>query len=59
MVGVCYGFVRNRMLWPRTLQTQHLLLEGASPRDIDSVLTEFGFRMGPCQMADMAGLDVA
>lgn len=59
VVGVCYGFVGNRMLWQRTVQTQALLLEGASPRDIDSVLTEFGFRMGPCQMADMAGLDVA
>lgn len=59
VAGVCYGFVGNRMLWLRTVQTQQLLLEGASPRDIDSVLVEFGFRMGPCQMGDMAGLDVA
>jgi 3-hydroxyacyl-CoA dehydrogenase len=59
VVGVCYGFVGNRMLWQRTYQTQLLLLEGCSPREIDTVLTDFGFRMGPCQMADMAGLDVA
>ena len=59
VVGVCYGFVGNRMLWLRTVQTQRLLLEGCSPRQIDTVLTDFGFRMGPCQMGDMAGLDVA
>jgi len=50
VVGVCYGFVGNRMLWQRTVQTQKLLLEGCSPREIDTVLTDFGFRMGPCQM---------
>ncbi|GGE11750.1 short chain enoyl-CoA hydratase /3-hydroxyacyl-CoA dehydrogenase [Gemmobacter megaterium] len=59
VVGVCYGFVGNRMLWLRTVQTQRLLLEGCSPRQVDTVLTDFGFRMGPCQMGDMAGLDVA
>jgi 3-hydroxyacyl-CoA dehydrogenase len=59
VVGVCYGFVGNRMLWQRTVQTQKLLLEGCSPREIDTVLTDFGFRMGPCQMQDLAGVDVA
>ncbi|TKT74786.1 3-hydroxyacyl-CoA dehydrogenase NAD-binding domain-containing protein [Aquamicrobium sp. LC103] len=59
VVGVCYGFVGNRMLWQRTVQTQKLLLEGCSPREIDTVLTNFGFRMGPCQMQDLAGIDVA
>lgn len=59
VVGVCYGFVGNRMLWQRTVQTQKLLLEGCSPRQIDTVLTDFGFRMGPCQMQDLAGVDVA
>lgn len=59
VVGVCYGFVGNRMLWLRTVETQKLLLEGCSPREIDTVLTDFGFRMGPCQMQDLAGVDVA
>jgi len=59
VVGVCYGFVGNRMLLQRTVQTQKLLLEGCSPHEIDSVLVDFGFRMGPCQMQDLAGLDVA
>lgn len=58
VVGVCYGFVGNRMLWLRTVQTQRLLLEGCAPRQVDTVLTDFGFRMGPCQMVDLAGLDV-
>lgn len=59
VVGVCYGFVGNRMLFPRSVQTQRLLLEGSTPRAIDTVLTDFGFRMGPCQMQDMAGIDVS
>lgn len=59
VVGVCYGFVGNRMLWLRTVETQAMLLEGNSPADIDKVLTEFGFKMGPFAMADLAGVDVA
>lgn len=58
VVGVCHGFVGNRMLTRRGEQMDRLLLEGATPREIDSVITEFGFRMGPCQMADLAGLDI-
>ena len=59
VVRVCYGFVGNRMLWLRTLECQSMLLEGNSPSDIDRALTDFGFRMGPFAMADLAGLDVA
>jgi 3-hydroxyacyl-CoA dehydrogenase len=58
VVGVCDGFVGNRMLHQRTAQTERLLLEGALPQDIDAVVTAFGFPMGPCAMGDLAGLDV-
>lgn len=58
LVGVCPGFVGNRMLLQRQLQAQRLLLEGAMPWDVDQVLREFGFPMGPFQMADLAGLDI-
>lgn len=57
-VGVCDGFVGNRMLHARGRQVERLLLEGASPRDIDSAATQFGFAMGPCAVGDLAGLDV-
>jgi 3-hydroxyacyl-CoA dehydrogenase len=58
-VGVCFGFVGNRMLFRRTLEADRLLLEGASPQQLDAALTGFGFRMGPCAMADLAGLDIS
>jgi 3-hydroxyacyl-CoA dehydrogenase len=57
-VGVCYGFVGNRMLARRSVEAERLLLEGASPQEVDAAVTEFGFPMGPFAMADMAGLDV-
>ncbi|MGH1349298.1 MAG: 3-hydroxyacyl-CoA dehydrogenase NAD-binding domain-containing protein [Methyloligellaceae bacterium] len=57
-VGVCYGFVGNRMLRSRSMQVEKLLLEGASPAQIDRVSTEFGFAMGPCAVGDLAGLDI-
>jgi 3-hydroxyacyl-CoA dehydrogenase len=58
VVGVCFGFVGNRMLSRRTQQVERLLLEGARPEQVDKALTDFGFRMGPCAMADLAGLDI-
>ena len=57
-VGVCYGFVGNRMLARRSVETERLLLEGASPQQVDAALFDFGFPMGPCAMMDLAGLDV-
>ena len=56
--GVCPGFIGNRMLYPRQLQAQALLRRGAMPWDVDRVLKQFGFRMGPFEMADLAGLDI-
>jgi 3-hydroxyacyl-CoA dehydrogenase len=57
-VGVCYGFVGNRMLARRSVETERLLLEGALPHEVDAAVAAFGFPMGPFAMADMAGLDV-
>ncbi|WP_188851579.1 3-hydroxyacyl-CoA dehydrogenase NAD-binding domain-containing protein [Aureimonas glaciei] len=58
VVGVCHGFVGNRMLAQRKLQADALLLEGAMPWDVDRVLTDFGLPMGPFAMSDLAGLDL-
>jgi 3-hydroxyacyl-CoA dehydrogenase len=58
LVGVCHGFVGNRMLAQRQREANRLVLEGATPWDVDRVLYEFGFPMGPFAMADLAGLDI-
>ena len=58
LVGVCPGFVGNRMLARRGREAQALLDEGAMPWDVDRALYEFGFAMGPFQMLDLAGLDI-
>jgi len=58
LVGVCNGFVGNRMLFMRGAEAERMLLEGATPAQIDSVLYEFGFPMGPFSMSDLAGLDI-
>jgi 3-hydroxyacyl-CoA dehydrogenase len=57
-VGVCYGFVGNRMLSQRSRAVERLMLEGALPQEIDAALVEFGFPMGPFAASDLAGLDV-
>jgi 3-hydroxyacyl-CoA dehydrogenase len=58
LVGVCYGFVGNRMLHQRSKESERLILEGALPQQVDQVLYDFGFPMGPFAMGDLAGLDV-
>ncbi|MFK0689217.1 3-hydroxyacyl-CoA dehydrogenase NAD-binding domain-containing protein [Mesorhizobium sp. IMUNJ 23033] len=58
VVGVCHGFVGNRMLAARGAESEALLLEGATPSQIDRVFTDFGWPMGPFQMGDLAGLDI-
>ena len=58
LVGVCHGFVGNRMLEPRQREATKLIVEGAMPWDVDRVLVEFGFPMGPFAMGDLAGLDL-
>ena len=58
LVGVCHGFVGNRMLEARQIEAGKLILEGAMPWDVDRVLTQFGMPMGPFAMGDLAGLDI-
>jgi 3-hydroxyacyl-CoA dehydrogenase len=57
-VGVCHGFVGNRMLEQRQREAGKLILEGATPWAVDRVLTDFGLPMGPFAMIDLAGLDI-
>ncbi|SOY61055.1 3-hydroxyacyl-CoA dehydrogenase NAD-binding domain-containing protein [Cupriavidus taiwanensis] len=58
LVGVCEGFVGNRMLTPYWREAGFLLEEGASPQQVDRALTDFGMAMGPMAMADLAGMDI-
>ncbi len=58
LVGVCHGFVGNRMLAQRSREANALILEGAMPWQVDKVLTDFGMAMGPFAMRDLAGLDI-
>jgi len=58
LVGVCFGFVGNRMIEPYGRESNRLMLEGASPEQVDRVLGKFGMPMGPFTMGDMAGLDI-
>ncbi len=58
VAGVCHGFIGNRMLSQRQIPANQLLLEGATPAQIDKVHTDFGMPMGPFQMSDLAGLDI-
>ncbi len=59
VVGVCRGFVGNRMLARRQEAAERLLLDGALPFEVDKALTDFGFPMGPLAMSDLAGLDIS
>jgi 3-hydroxyacyl-CoA dehydrogenase len=59
VVGVCDGFLANRLLYPYLRQADLMLEEGALPEQIDRALNAFGLAMGPCAMLDMAGQDVA
>ena len=58
LVGVCPGFVGNRILAARQREAQKLLNEGVLPWDVDNAFNVFGFKMGPFQMSDLAGLDI-
>lgn len=58
VVGVCFGFVGNRMLFARAAQSERALLEGSTPSENDQAITDFGFPMGQHAMMDLSGLDV-
>ena len=59
MVGVCDGFVGNRMLQRVREAAEHLLLDGAEFTQIDRVMTNFGYAMGLYMTQDLSGLDIA
>ncbi len=58
IAGVCHGFIGNRMLRAYARESGLLMLEGASPSEVDRALTDFGMAMGPFSVADLAGLDI-
>ncbi|WP_100656982.1 3-hydroxyacyl-CoA dehydrogenase NAD-binding domain-containing protein [Alteromonas flava] len=58
LVGVCFGFVGNRMIETYGREANRLMLEGARPEQVDKVIYKFGLPMGPFTMGDMAGLDI-
>jgi 3-hydroxyacyl-CoA dehydrogenase len=58
VAGVCDGFIGNRMLHGYFREAGFLLEEGALPQQVDKVIEDFGFAMGPFRVSDLAGLDV-
>jgi 3-hydroxyacyl-CoA dehydrogenase len=58
LVGVCHGFVGNRMLYPYRREALFLVEEGAMPQQVDKAIQDFGFAMGPFAVSDLAGLDI-
>ena len=56
--GVCDGFIGNRILSHYRAAADHMVIDGASPYQIDKALVEFGFAMGPYAVADLAGIDI-
>lgn len=56
--GVCDGFIGNRMLSSYRTAADHMVLDGASPYQVDAAIVKFGFAMGPYQVGDLAGLDI-
>ena len=56
--GVCDGFIGNRILARYRTAADHMVLDGASPYQVDRALVEFGFAMGPYAVSDLAGLDI-
>ncbi|WP_157220785.1 3-hydroxyacyl-CoA dehydrogenase NAD-binding domain-containing protein [Flavisphingomonas formosensis] len=55
---VCFGFIANRLMAPRSIEADALVLEGPTPQEIDRAVYNYGFAMGPFQMIDLVGLDV-
>lgn len=55
---VCYGFIGNRMLRQYAREAQLCLLEGSTPKDIDTIMQNFGMAMGPLAVSDLAGIDI-
>ncbi len=58
LVGVCFGFVGNRMFFPYIREAQLMMLEGIPPERVDQVVYDWGMAMGPHAVMDLSGLDV-
>jgi 3-hydroxyacyl-CoA dehydrogenase len=58
LARVCYGFVGNRMMEGYAREAERMVLEGAMPRQIDTVLENWGMAMGILAVFDMAGVEV-
>jgi len=58
LVGNCFGFVGNRVMFPYSAEAERLVEEGASPYDVDKTIYKFGMAMGPFQVSDLSGIDV-
>jgi 3-hydroxyacyl-CoA dehydrogenase len=58
LAKVCYGFIGNRMMEGYAREAERMVLEGATPRQVDSALEEWGMAMGILAVFDMAGVDV-
>lgn len=56
--GICWGFIGNRMFEPYGRESTRMVLEGATPAQVDKALTDFGFAMGFLSVIDLAGIDV-
>jgi len=56
--GVCDGFIGNRILARYRAAADHVVLDGASPYQVDRAIKAFGFAMGPYEVSDLAGLDI-
>jgi 3-hydroxyacyl-CoA dehydrogenase len=59
LARVCYGFIGNRMMEGYAREAERIVLEGATPRQVDAVLEDFGMAMGILAVFDMAGIDVS
>ncbi|ASP35412.1 3-hydroxyacyl-CoA dehydrogenase [Labrenzia sp. VG12] len=57
--GVCDGFIGNRIMTFYKKAADYMMMDGASPEEIDTAMRGFGFAMGPYQVADLAGLDIS
>ncbi len=58
LVGVCFGFVGNRMFFPYIREAERMLLEGVPAARIDALASDWGMAMGPLAVMDLSGLDV-
>jgi 3-hydroxyacyl-CoA dehydrogenase len=56
--GNAFGFIGNRMLFDYIREATFLLEEGATPKQVDDAIKNFGFPMGPFAMSDLSGIDV-